>query len=57
MLADFEDLQAGDWVVQNGGNSQVGLAVIQMARERGLRTINFVRDRCDRLQYAACDDS
>lgn len=45
MLANFESLKEGDWVLQNGANSQVGLAVIQIARERGLKTINFVRDR------------
>lgn len=45
MLKDYELLKKGDWVVQNGGNSQVGLAVIQLAKEWGLSTINFVRDR------------
>lgn len=45
MLKDYENLEKGDWIIQNGGNSQVGLAVIQLAKEWGLRTINFVRDR------------
>jgi NADPH:quinone reductase-like Zn-dependent oxidoreductase len=37
------DLQPGDWVLQNAGNSAVGLSVIQMARALGLRTISQVR--------------
>lgn len=45
MLRDFVPLKRGDWVLQNGANSQVGLAVIQIAREWGLKSINFVRDR------------
>ncbi|KAI5778890.1 hypothetical protein EDC01DRAFT_712069 [Geopyxis carbonaria] len=45
MLRHFTPLQAGDWVVQNGANSGVGRAAIQIAREWGVRTINIVRDR------------
>jgi trans-2-enoyl-CoA reductase len=48
LLRDFERLQPGDVVLQNGANSMVGLAVIQMAREMGLKTVNIVRsDRPD----------
>jgi len=48
MLQDFESLRPGDWVIQNGANSMVGMAVIQLARARGLRTINVIRaDRPD----------
>lgn len=43
MLRDFEALQPGDVVIQNGANGMVGLAVVQMAREMGLKTINIVR--------------
>jgi NADPH:quinone reductase-like Zn-dependent oxidoreductase len=43
MLTSFVDLPQGAWVVQNAANSGVGRAVIQLARQRGLRTINFVR--------------
>lgn len=43
MLSDFEDLKAGDVVVQNGANSAVGQAVIQIAKARGIKTINIVR--------------
>lgn len=44
LLTDFGNLRPGDWIIQNGANSMVGLAVIQMARERGVRTINIIRD-------------
>jgi trans-2-enoyl-CoA reductase len=43
MLRDFESLQPGDVVIQNGANSMVGLAVIQMARAMGVKTVNVVR--------------
>lgn len=36
-------LGAGDWVAQNAANSGVGAALIAVARERGLRTLNVVR--------------
>ncbi|CAE6417494.1 unnamed protein product [Rhizoctonia solani] len=45
MLSDFRDLEEGDYVIQNGANSAVGQAVIQIAAARKLRTINVVRDR------------
>lgn len=35
----------GDTVIQNGSNSGVGQAVIQMAATRGVNTVNIVRDR------------
>lgn len=47
MLHDFVVLNEGDWVLQNGANSAVGQAVIQIAAKKGFRTINFVRDRSD----------
>ncbi len=43
MLSDFGELQRGDWVAQNASNSAVGRHVIQIARHRGFRTLNFVR--------------
>ncbi|KAF5362316.1 hypothetical protein D9756_002526 [Leucocoprinus leucothites] len=47
MLMDYVELQEGDWVMQNGANSAVGQAVIQIAAARGLKTLNFVRNRDD----------
>ena len=43
MLEAFVNLKPGDWVIQNAANSGVGRAVIQIARLRGLRTVNIVR--------------
>lgn len=43
LLNKIVDLQAGDWVVQNAGNSAVGLSVIQIAKAMGLKTISQVR--------------
>jgi NADPH:quinone reductase-like Zn-dependent oxidoreductase len=31
-MQDFVPLKEGDWLVQNGANSAVGLAVIQLAK-------------------------
>ncbi|CAM9498534.1 unnamed protein product [Discosporangium mesarthrocarpum] len=45
MLRDFVKLSPGDCVIQNGANSQVGLAVVQIAREMKVKTINVVRRR------------
>lgn len=45
MLHDFAQLAEGDWIVQNGANSAVGQAVIQIAAAKGYKTINFIRDR------------
>ncbi|GAA5897531.1 hypothetical protein JCM6882_003509 [Rhodosporidiobolus microsporus] len=55
MLSDFVPLnpeEGGEkgsgkkqWVIQNGANSAVGTAVIQLAKEWGVGTINLVRDR------------
>jgi len=43
LLSEFADLQPGDWVVQNSANSGVGSYVVQLARLRGLKTVNIVR--------------
>jgi len=45
MLHDYVPLKAGDLVVQNGANSSVGMAVIQLCKHMGVRTLNVVRDR------------
>lgn len=38
-------------MIQNGANSAVGQAVIQIARAWGLKTINVVRNRYDLSIY------
>lgn len=45
MLKDFVNLRPGDTVIQNGANSAVGQAVIQLAAAWGVNTINVVRSR------------
>ena len=52
LLRDFGQLKAGDVIMQNGANSMVGLAVIQMARHMGIKTINIIRSnrpRADKM--------
>ena len=44
-MLDFTELKQGDWIVQNGANSGVGQNVIQLARIRGFKTVNIIRDR------------
>ena len=43
LLKEFVDLQPGDWVIQNAANSGVGEYLIQLAKIRGLKTVNIVR--------------
>lgn len=45
MLLDFVALKPGDTVIQNGGNSAVGQAVIQLCRIWNLNSVNVIRDR------------
>ncbi|THG07522.1 hypothetical protein TEA_006412 [Camellia sinensis var. sinensis] len=45
MLEDFASLKSGDAIVQNGATSIVGQCIIQLARNRGIRSINIIRDR------------
>ena len=33
-------------IVQNGANGSVGLAVIQLAKAAGIKTVNIMRNRC-----------
>lgn len=40
-------LREGDWFVQNAANGGVGRAVLQLAREWGLRSVSVVRTRPD----------
>ena len=43
LLQKIVDLAPGSWVLQNAGNSAVGLAVIQIAKVLGFKTISQVR--------------
>eukprot|EP00605_Chrysophyceae_sp_TOSAG23-4_P000456 GSChrysophyteH1.ASY1.ANO1.514.1 assembled CDS len=41
LLRDF-GVSAGDWIIQSDATSPVGLAVVQMARDMGIKTINII---------------
>lgn len=45
LLKAYVTLKEGDWVIQNGSNSSVGRAVIQLAKTWGFKTLNVVRER------------
>ncbi|KAI1346105.1 hypothetical protein F5Y01DRAFT_298635 [Xylaria sp. FL0043] len=58
MLRDYASppLREGDWFIQNGANSGVGRAAIQLARLWGYRSINVVRAREDPAATQALKD-
>ncbi|MGB1875701.1 MAG: zinc-dependent alcohol dehydrogenase family protein [Rhodospirillaceae bacterium] len=43
ILEDFGGLKSGDWVIQNAANSNCGRYLIELAKLRGIKTINVVR--------------
>lgn len=45
MLRDFVPLKPGDTVIQNGANSAVGQAVIQLCKIWNINSVNVVRNR------------
>lgn len=47
MLRDFTTLQQGEWFIQNGANSGVGRAAIQLGNKWGYKSINIIRARDD----------
>lgn len=58
ILTLFVDLKPGDWIIQNAANSGVGRCLIQLARARGLHTLNVVRGadaRRDELMALGAD--
>jgi NADPH:quinone reductase-like Zn-dependent oxidoreductase len=44
ILSEYADLKPGDWIAQNAANSGVGRSLIALAKARGFRTVNLVRD-------------
>ncbi|KAL5328341.1 hypothetical protein ACEPPN_001840 [Leptodophora sp. 'Broadleaf-Isolate-01'] len=56
MLKDFETLKEGDWFIQNGANSGVGRAAIQLGNLWGLKSINVIRERADVAATQAMKD-
>jgi len=43
MLTSFAELKEGDWLVHSAANSAVGGYIIQLAKQRGINTVNIVR--------------
>ncbi len=43
LLNDFEYLKPGDYIIQNAGNSAVGISIIQFAERLGIHCISLVR--------------
>ena len=43
MLNSFEGIEEGQWIAQSAANSAVGGYVIQLAKQRGIKTVNIVR--------------
>lgn len=48
MLKGFAELKEGDWFIQNGANSGVGRAAIQLGKKWGYKSINVIRSRDDK---------
>lgn len=50
MLLDFAkwDFRGDEWFIQNGANSGVGRAAIQLGKEWGFKSINVIRGREDK---------
>ncbi|KAF1959571.1 enoyl-acyl-carrier-proteinreductase 1 mitochondrial precursor [Byssothecium circinans] len=48
MLKGFAALKEGEWFIQNGANSGVGRAAIQLGKKWGYRSINVIRERDDK---------
>jgi NADPH:quinone reductase-like Zn-dependent oxidoreductase len=43
MLTTYVPLKAGDWLIQDAGNSGVGVDLIRLAHAEGVHTVNVVR--------------
>ena len=50
MLHRYVRMEPGDWIVQNAGNSAVGMAVTQLAQARGWKVLNLVRREAAAMQ-------
>ncbi|KAL8243657.1 hypothetical protein R6Q59_009915 [Mikania micrantha] len=47
------DFRGDEWFIQNGANSGVGRAAIQLGREWGFKSINVIRGREDKVEEDA----
>lgn len=44
VLGEFTQLKAGDWIIQNGAGSALGIFMIQICAARGIKTVNMLRN-------------
>lgn len=44
VLDGFEKMKAGDWLIQNGAGSALGIFMIQICAARGIKTVNMLRN-------------
>ncbi|CAM9433738.1 unnamed protein product [Chrysoparadoxa australica] len=51
LLSDFAKLKSGDVVVQSNAASSVGQAVIQLAKAKGIQTVNLVESAEEKVLY------
>lgn len=58
MLLDFSkwNFRGDEWFIQNGANSGVGRAAIQLGREWGFKSINVIRGREDKVEEQKLKD-
>jgi len=50
LLEEYVSLEEGDTIIQTGATSATGKYVLQLARHKGVRTINIIRDRPNRRE-------
>ena len=58
LLMEELDVQPGDWLAQSAAGSTLGRVVLQIARDRGVKTINLVRraEQADELRALGADE-
>lgn len=44
VLSEFENVKKGDWLIQNGAGSALGIFMIQICAARGIKTVNMLRN-------------
>lgn len=44
VLDGFEKMKPGDWLIQNGAGSALGIFMIQICAARGIKTVNMLRN-------------
>ncbi len=44
VLDGFEKMKPGDWLIQNGAGSALGIFMIQICSARGIKTVNMLRN-------------